>query len=263
MAFQTGTRVNPQLGALDFSGFTNAANIQAASLAQLGETVGGAIKARREKKEEKRLNKNAAALVLQLADSNPEIGNQLGITTLEDAATAVETLGGYKPTMSLIMEITKNSRVFDPEIITVGEGDDAVNVLRTSRGQVQLLKEDDEDDGKTASIKDYEYLISIGVPDEEAKKMAFSSGGNDVNFLAEFLSGDLTDNKGDGDDNKGDGDDNNNETITESPTKTGFTRPNRRNPQINNIDSSTGSSEEEQKRYEELLLKRSQGQPAG
>ena len=48
MAFQTGTRINPQLGALDFSGFTNAANIQAASLAQLGETVGGAIKARKE-----------------------------------------------------------------------------------------------------------------------------------------------------------------------------------------------------------------------
>ena len=43
MAFQTGTRVNPQLGALDFSGFTNAANIQGETLAQLGQAMGSAI----------------------------------------------------------------------------------------------------------------------------------------------------------------------------------------------------------------------------
>ena len=154
--------------------------------------------------------------------------------------------------MSLIMEITANNRVFNPEIITVGEGDNAVDVIRTSKGQVQLLNKNNEDDGKTATIKNYEYLISIGVPKEEAKKMAFSSGGNDVNMLADFLSGDKKDNKG--------GD--NNETVTESPTETGFTRPNPRNPKITNINSSTGLSEEEQKRYDELLLKRSQGQPA-
>ena len=44
MAFQTGTRVDPRLGALDFSGFTNAANIRAQSMANLGQQIGGAIK---------------------------------------------------------------------------------------------------------------------------------------------------------------------------------------------------------------------------
>jgi hypothetical protein len=43
MAFQTGTRVDPRLGALDFSGFTNAANIRAQAMANLGNQIGGAI----------------------------------------------------------------------------------------------------------------------------------------------------------------------------------------------------------------------------
>tara|TARA_R100001086_G_scaffold109135_1_gene55316 strand:+ start:90 stop:980 length:891 start_codon:yes stop_codon:yes gene_type:complete len=43
MAFQTGTRVDPRLGALDFSGFTNAANIRAQAMANLGQQIGGAI----------------------------------------------------------------------------------------------------------------------------------------------------------------------------------------------------------------------------
>ena len=51
MAFQVGTRVNPRLGALDFSGFTKAADIQAASLASLGDAIGGAIEKYNEKKE--------------------------------------------------------------------------------------------------------------------------------------------------------------------------------------------------------------------
>ena len=43
MAFQTGTRVDPRLGALDFSGFTNAANIQAQGMMNLGESIGEGI----------------------------------------------------------------------------------------------------------------------------------------------------------------------------------------------------------------------------
>ena len=47
MAFQVGTRVDPRLGALDFSGFTNAANIQAQGIMNLGATIGGAITERK------------------------------------------------------------------------------------------------------------------------------------------------------------------------------------------------------------------------
>jgi hypothetical protein len=52
MAFQTGTRVDPRLGALDFSGFTNAANIQAQGMMNLGDAVSGAIEKYNKKKED-------------------------------------------------------------------------------------------------------------------------------------------------------------------------------------------------------------------
>jgi hypothetical protein len=52
MAFQTGTRVDPRLGALDFSGFTNAANIQAKGMMNLGDAVSGAIEKYNKKKED-------------------------------------------------------------------------------------------------------------------------------------------------------------------------------------------------------------------
>ena len=109
MAFQTGTRVDPRLGALDFSGFTNAANIQAQGMAQLGATIGGAIAANKEKKKEKALTESAAQMVLSYSNANPEAGMQLGIETLEDAKIAVKTLGGAKPAMSLLMELGGSS----------------------------------------------------------------------------------------------------------------------------------------------------------
>ena len=109
MAFQTGTRVDPRLGALDFSGFTNAATIQAQGMAQMGAAIGGAIQASKQKKQDKALNEAASAMVLNYAKANPEAGGQLGIETLEDAKIAVKTLGGAKPAMSLLMELGGSS----------------------------------------------------------------------------------------------------------------------------------------------------------
>ena len=105
MAFQVGTKVDPRLGALDFSGFTNAANIQAESMAQMGAAIGGAIQASKQKKQDKALNEAASAMVLNYAKANPEAGGQLGIESLEDAKIAVKTLGGAEPTLSFLMEM--------------------------------------------------------------------------------------------------------------------------------------------------------------
>ena len=200
MAFQTGTRVDPRLGALDFSGFTNAAAIQSQALANLGATVGGAIEARKEKKEEKRLNKNAAAMIFKLSQSEQEIGKQLGIETLEDATTAVETLGGYKPTMSLLMEIGINNSMFEPEIITLGEGDDAVRAIRTSKGQVQVLPTSGQGGTLPADVRSYEYFYDLGIKrgqspedsDKDARKLVFGDGDGASDILAKFLTGDET-----------------------------------------------------------------------
>ena len=43
MAFQVGTRVRPELGTADYSGFTRAAEIQASALANLGRQIGEGI----------------------------------------------------------------------------------------------------------------------------------------------------------------------------------------------------------------------------
>ena len=114
MAFQVGTEVDPRLGALDFSGFTRAAEIQANTLAQLGATVGGAIAVNKQKKQEKALSEQAANLVFSFANANPEAGKQLGIETLDDAKVVVKTLGGAKPTLSLLMELQPSQQTIRP-----------------------------------------------------------------------------------------------------------------------------------------------------
>ena len=69
MAFQAGTRVRPELANADFSGFARAAEIQANSIAQLGATIGGAIAASKQKKQEEQVSLQALkSLFPQLDD---------------------------------------------------------------------------------------------------------------------------------------------------------------------------------------------------
>lgn len=51
MAFQTGTQIRPELGNADFSGFANAASIQANAMANLGQQIGQGIEKYKKNKE--------------------------------------------------------------------------------------------------------------------------------------------------------------------------------------------------------------------
>lgn len=51
MGFQKGTTIDPQLDAVDFSGFVNAANIRANAMVDIGQKVGGFIEEYAAKKE--------------------------------------------------------------------------------------------------------------------------------------------------------------------------------------------------------------------
>ena len=107
MAFQVGTRVRPELGNADFSGFGRAAEIQAASLAQLGATIGGAIQERAEKKKEKALNKQAKQTLFGMVKNRPELANFFGLPedfTLDDMTPFVDVMGA-KPTLALITQL--------------------------------------------------------------------------------------------------------------------------------------------------------------
>ena len=89
MGFQTGSQIRPELGNADYSGFANAANIQAQAMSDLGSQIGGAIKEYSKKKEEKILTGQAAELLAGLPGAS-----DLGITDKETALVAIKSLGG-------------------------------------------------------------------------------------------------------------------------------------------------------------------------
>ena len=96
MAFQAGSRIRPELGNADYSGFANAASIQANSLAQLGATIGSAIKKHKVNKEEKLFNDNVDDFFSTTSQQETQLGaalRELGITGKESAGVARKALG--------------------------------------------------------------------------------------------------------------------------------------------------------------------------
>jgi len=69
MAFQAGTKVDPRLMQADYSGFTNAANIQAQALANFGQQIGEGIKTYKKNKD---ITSMSLAQLEALGESNPD-----------------------------------------------------------------------------------------------------------------------------------------------------------------------------------------------
>tara|TARA_R110000782_G_scaffold176066_1_gene267138 strand:+ start:59 stop:697 length:639 start_codon:yes stop_codon:yes gene_type:complete len=96
MAFQAGTRIRPELANADFSGFANAASIRANALANLGATIGSAIKKHKVNKEEKLFNDNVDDFLSTTSQKETKFGEslrELGITGKESARVARKALG--------------------------------------------------------------------------------------------------------------------------------------------------------------------------
>jgi len=79
MAFQAGTQIRPELANADYSGFANAANIQAQAMMNLGEQIGQGIQ---EYQKNKTITATSLAQLEALAASNP------------DAYGAIKSAGG-------------------------------------------------------------------------------------------------------------------------------------------------------------------------
>lgn len=79
MAFQAGSQVRPELGRIDYSGFTQAAGIEAQALANLGSMIGGAIVEGAKKKKENEKLKLATASVTNVLQDNPYARMMFGI----------------------------------------------------------------------------------------------------------------------------------------------------------------------------------------
>ena len=70
MAFQAGTKVDPRLMQADYSGFTNAANIQAQALANFGQQIGEGIEKYQKNKE---ITGVTLASIEGILASNPDL----------------------------------------------------------------------------------------------------------------------------------------------------------------------------------------------
>jgi hypothetical protein len=161
MAFQTGTQIRPELADADYSGFVNAASIRAQSLADLGAQIGGAIKARGEKKEKAKLNKQAAEMVLGLSQKY-----SLGIETMDDAKIAVDVFGGGAEALNSLSKLSQDFKngIPGPSSVTSSEMNNFMD-FSAQLGFIDLSKMDVRDgvmyyQGKPISQQDQDLLTA-------------------------------------------------------------------------------------------------------
>lgn len=187
MAFQVGTRVDPRLGALDFSGFTNAANIQAQTIAQLGATIGGAIQVAGEKKKEKALSKQAQDMVFGMLKKEPAQADFFGLPedfTLADVKPIVDVIGP-KPTIALMTQLNMASMKDTTKRPSVKDAQNFQEYLATIGGGKDLILKNgmlyDEDFGPDDLIPKDDPIVQQLLKTEEGQQ--FLTGYNPPTFL--------------------------------------------------------------------------------
>jgi len=165
MAFQTGTRVDPSLGALDFSGFTNAAEIQGAALQDLGNRVGDAIGKSKEKKQKKELVSGISGLL----KNQPQIAASLGLDSItaeggdyDTAAKSVVDILGLKTGQALYGTILSSG--------LQGEEEDLISI-KTQQDLKDYISEQDDyriKDGQLINRRTNE-VVGLGSKDSILK----------------------------------------------------------------------------------------------
>ena len=151
MAFKGGTRIQPGLGKLDFSGFEDAAMIEAESMVRIGASIAGAAKDYQKKKEEKEAQESFINIIEGFSEADNAVGNaikEMGLTDRKSIAAATKGLG-RKELAEMVNFFTKlgieeEKNKFTPELRTFGEGENAVTALQTSRGQFQVIPDPDD-----------------------------------------------------------------------------------------------------------------------
>ena len=209
MAFQTGTRVDPRLGALDFSGFTNAANIQAQGMMNLGESIGKGI-------EKYQKNKQITAkglaelevfgvthpkLLASLRESEGEVAKALEAIESGDykQRDVLTVNGAAKIAVSNALEAqTARLKALEEQINLqkLEEADfrgsvyevDGVTFAQTSRGGVQVIDDGiEEPDSSTAEKKNFDASLK---QIENAREAYFAGDINKANDI--FTAANIT-----------------------------------------------------------------------
>lgn len=161
MAFQVGTRVQPQLGAVDYSGFARAAEMQAQTLANIGAAIGGGIQAHQQKKAQKAMDQQADNFLLSASQQESTIGQSLrdlGIIDLETAGVARKSLGGSANVMKMASELATQAGG-GPEAVTGAEMKNTLDMLGIKQPRQIKIKGDGtiKVRGKTLDPTSVEY----------------------------------------------------------------------------------------------------------
>jgi len=182
MAFQAGSRIRPELGNADFSGFANAATIQANSLAQLGATIGSAIQVAGEKKKEKALSKQAQEMIFGMLKKEPEQANFFGLPedfTLADVKPIVDVIG-VKPSIALVMQLNMASmKAESPSLVSVKEAQgfkEYVATLTSNEGNDTIVRNGflyDQDVGPDEILSPDDPAVIEALQTEVGRKMLY------------------------------------------------------------------------------------------
>ena len=182
MAFQAGSRIRPELGNADFSGFANAATIQANSLAQLGATIGSAIQVAGEKKKEKALSKQAQEMVFGMLKKDPQQAAFFGLGedfTVADVKPIVDVIG-VKPSIALMMQLNMASMKADtPSLVSVKEAQgfkEYVATLTSNEGNDTIVRNGflyDQDVGPDEILSPDDPAVIEALQTEVGRKMLY------------------------------------------------------------------------------------------
>lgn len=189
MAFQVGSRIRPELGNADFSGFARAAEIQASTLAQLGATIGGAIQERAEKKKEKALTKQAKQTLYGMVKNKPELANFFGLPedfTLDDMTPFVDVMGA-KPALALITQLNMASmQAQTPSLPSVTQAQKFDEYLGTLGGGKEVILKNGmlyDDDLITDDVIPYDDpIVQQALKTKEGQ--TFLTGYGDATFIS-------------------------------------------------------------------------------
>lgn len=161
MAFQTGTQVRPELGAIDYSGFTRAAGIQGQMLANLGAAIGGGIQMHQQKKAQKAMDEQADSFLLNASQQQTALGQSLrdlGIIDAETAGVARKSLGGSANVMQIASAFMPEA-AGGPEPVSGQEMKNTLDLLGIKQPKQIKIKDDGtiKVRGKTLDPTSIEY----------------------------------------------------------------------------------------------------------
>lgn len=165
MAFQTGSKINPRLGALDYSGYTNAAAIQAKGIQDLGKQISSAIQEYAQEKKKKAETEETKQLLI-------------GQGIPEEDANLISKRPGIAPSVLKYAGMVKNQEALDKAIAAntyIGGDVDWKMVPQTARQAGATNIPEIMQMANQANEQKYkELLMSIDLKDKEIIRNAVS-----------------------------------------------------------------------------------------